>query len=179
MDFKHETEIKDEILEFTEDDGEINHCLGQLLRNDELQEKNFLANITIKREIEVKDEPFDIVEAKDEFLGIEEEDSMIDELLEPSSAINENQVLILSDNESDFTLKAEDIKIEEIDENVSIKSELTESEKESVLEEGLLKNGVIKSENVMMIEEKSCGQHSKSFPHIVSKISLPESKKKN
>ncbi|RXG73098.1 hypothetical protein Avbf_01908 [Armadillidium vulgare] len=94
MDFKHETEIKDEILEFTEDDGEINHCLGQLLRNDELQERNFLANITIKREIEVKDEPFDIVEAKDEFLGIEEEDSMIDELLEPSSAINENQVLI-------------------------------------------------------------------------------------
>ncbi|KAL7643697.1 UNVERIFIED_CONTAM: hypothetical protein RMT77_005695 [Armadillidium vulgare] len=68
---------------------------------------------------------------------------------------------IFCDNESDFTLKTEDIKIEEIDENVSIKSELTELEKESVLDEGLVNKGVIKSENVMMIEEKSCGQHSK------------------
>ena len=38
----------------------------------------------------MKDEPFDFVEAKDEFLGIEE-DSMIDELVEPSSAVDENQ----------------------------------------------------------------------------------------
>ncbi|RXG52046.1 hypothetical protein Avbf_08615 [Armadillidium vulgare] len=91
MDFKHEIEIKDEILEFTEDDGKITHCLDQVLRNDELQERNYLANINIKGEIEVKDEPFDIVEAKDEFLGIEEEDSMIDELVEPSSAVDENQ----------------------------------------------------------------------------------------
>ncbi|KAL7637013.1 UNVERIFIED_CONTAM: hypothetical protein RMT77_012771 [Armadillidium vulgare] len=68
---------------------------------------------------------------------------------------------IFSDNESDFTLKTEDIKMEEMDENISIKSELTESEKESVLDEGLVNNGVIKSENVMMIEEKSCGQYSK------------------
>ena len=51
--------------------------------------------------------------------------------------------------------------MEELDENISIKSELTESEKESVLGEGLVNTGVIKSENVMMIEEKSCGQHSK------------------
>ena len=68
---------------------------------------------------------------------------------------------IFSDNESDFILKTEDIEIEELDENVSIKSELTESEKESVLGEGLVNTGVIKSENVMMIKEKSCGQHSK------------------
>ncbi|KAL7634614.1 UNVERIFIED_CONTAM: hypothetical protein RMT77_014991 [Armadillidium vulgare] len=60
---------------------------------------------------------------------------------------------IFSDNESDITLKSEDIKIEEIDEKVSIKSELIESEKESVLNEGLVNNGVIKSVNVM-IEEK-------------------------
>ncbi|RXG58479.1 hypothetical protein Avbf_15243 [Armadillidium vulgare] len=60
MDFKHEIEIKDECLEFTEDDGKITHCLDQVLRNDELQERNFLANINIKGEIEVKDEPFDI-----------------------------------------------------------------------------------------------------------------------
>ncbi|KAL7631328.1 UNVERIFIED_CONTAM: hypothetical protein RMT77_018370 [Armadillidium vulgare] len=85
---------------------------------------------------------------------------------------------IFSDNESDFTLKAKDIKIEEIDENVSIKSELTESEKESVLDEGLVNNGVIKSENVMMIEKKSCGQHSKSFPHNESMIPLAENIKK-
>ncbi|KAL7636996.1 UNVERIFIED_CONTAM: hypothetical protein RMT77_012754 [Armadillidium vulgare] len=68
---------------------------------------------------------------------------------------------IFCDNESDFTLKAEDIKVEELNEKISIKSELTESEKESVLDEGLVNNGVIKFENVMMIEEKSCGQHSK------------------
>ncbi|KAL7634839.1 UNVERIFIED_CONTAM: hypothetical protein RMT77_015216 [Armadillidium vulgare] len=68
---------------------------------------------------------------------------------------------ILSDNESDFTLKIEDIKTEELDLKVSIKSELTESEMESVLGEGLVNTGFIKSENVMMIEEKSCGQHSK------------------
>ncbi|KAB7505257.1 hypothetical protein Anas_09214 [Armadillidium nasatum] len=90
MDFKYETEIKDEILEFNEDDGKITHCLDQVLRNDELQERNYLANINIKGEIEVKDEPFDIVEAKDESLGIEE-DSMIDEVVEPSSAVDENQ----------------------------------------------------------------------------------------
>ncbi|KAB7502820.1 hypothetical protein Anas_13760 [Armadillidium nasatum] len=66
------------------------HCLDQVLRNDELQERNYLANINIKGEIEVKDEPFDIVEVKDEFLGIEE-DSMIDEVVEPSSAVDENQ----------------------------------------------------------------------------------------
>ncbi|KAL7633608.1 UNVERIFIED_CONTAM: hypothetical protein RMT77_016141 [Armadillidium vulgare] len=70
---------------------------------------------------------------------------------------------IFSDNESDFTLKVEDIKIEEIDESVSIKSELTESEKESMLDEGLVNSGVIKSENLMMIEEKSCGQHSRTL----------------
>ncbi|RXG55622.1 hypothetical protein Avbf_07817, partial [Armadillidium vulgare] len=94
MDFKHEIEIKDEILEFTEDDGKITHCLDQVLRNDELQERNSFANINIKGEIEVKDEPFDIVEAKEEFLGIEEEDSMNDEVVEPSSAVDENQVCI-------------------------------------------------------------------------------------
>ncbi|KAL7631675.1 UNVERIFIED_CONTAM: hypothetical protein RMT77_018023 [Armadillidium vulgare] len=93
-----------------------------------------------------------------------------------------------------MNIKSEnEIKIEELDleydsykqdsqifsdnENVSIKSELTESEKESVLDEGLGNIGVIKSENVMMIEEKSFGQHSKSFPHIESNISLPEIKK--
>ncbi|KAL7632866.1 UNVERIFIED_CONTAM: hypothetical protein RMT77_016808 [Armadillidium vulgare] len=85
---------------------------------------------------------------------------------------------IFCENESDFSLKSEDIKIEELDLKVSIKSELTESEKESVLDEGLVNKGVIKSENVMMIEEKSCGQHSKSFPHIESIIPLPECIKK-
>ncbi|KAL7638003.1 UNVERIFIED_CONTAM: hypothetical protein RMT77_011616 [Armadillidium vulgare] len=79
---------------------------------------------------------------------------------------------IFSDNESDFTLKTEDIKIEELDENASIKSELTESEKESVLDEGLVNNGVIKSENVMMIEKKSCGQHSKKFMSVKNVSSL-------
>ncbi|KAB7495441.1 hypothetical protein Anas_13162, partial [Armadillidium nasatum] len=91
MDFKHETEIKDETLEFTEDDRKMTHCLDQVLRNVELQERNYLANINIKKEIKVKEEPFDIVETKDESLGIEEEDSMIDELVEPSSAVDENQ----------------------------------------------------------------------------------------
>ncbi|KAL7631441.1 UNVERIFIED_CONTAM: hypothetical protein RMT77_018253 [Armadillidium vulgare] len=85
---------------------------------------------------------------------------------------------IFCDNESDFTLKTEDIEIEELYENISIKSELTELEKESVLDKGLVNTGVIKSENVMMIEEKSCGQHSKSFPHIESIIPLPESIKR-
>ncbi|KAL7634792.1 UNVERIFIED_CONTAM: hypothetical protein RMT77_015169 [Armadillidium vulgare] len=98
MDFKHETEIKDEILEFTEDDGKITHCLDQVLRNDELQERNYLANINIKGEIEVKDEPFDIVEAKEEFLCIDE-DSMIDEVVEPSSAVDENQRVICDTGE--------------------------------------------------------------------------------
>ncbi|RXG51459.1 hypothetical protein Avbf_11514 [Armadillidium vulgare] len=55
------------------------------------KERNYLANINIKGEIEVKDEPFDIVETKDEFLGIEEEDFLIDEFVEPSSAVDENQ----------------------------------------------------------------------------------------
>ncbi|KAL7633716.1 UNVERIFIED_CONTAM: hypothetical protein RMT77_015670 [Armadillidium vulgare] len=65
---------------------------------------------------------------------------------------------IFSNNESDFTLKTEDIEIEELDKNISIKSE-----KESVLDEEQVNDGVIKSENVMMIEEKSCGQHSKTL----------------
>ncbi|KAL7634796.1 UNVERIFIED_CONTAM: hypothetical protein RMT77_015173 [Armadillidium vulgare] len=99
MDFKHETEIKDEILEFTEDDGKITHCLDQILRNDELQERNYLENITIKGEIDVKDEPFDFVEAKDQSLGIEEEDPMNDELVEPSSAVDENQRVICDTGE--------------------------------------------------------------------------------
>ncbi|RXG72156.1 hypothetical protein Avbf_06433 [Armadillidium vulgare] len=87
MDFKHETEIKDEILDINEDDGKITRCLDQVLRNENFsmtkikKERNYLANINIKGEIDVKDEPFDFVEAKDEFLGIEE-DSMIDELVE-------------------------------------------------------------------------------------------------
>ncbi|RXG72155.1 hypothetical protein Avbf_06431, partial [Armadillidium vulgare] len=68
------------------------NCLDQVLRNDELQERNYLANINIKGEIDVKDEPFDIVEAKDEFLGVEEEeDSMIDELVESCSEFDKNQ----------------------------------------------------------------------------------------
>ncbi|KAL7634840.1 UNVERIFIED_CONTAM: hypothetical protein RMT77_015217 [Armadillidium vulgare] len=79
---------------------------------------------------------------------------------------------IFCDNESDFTLKIEDIKTEELDLKVSIKSELTESEKESVLGEGLVNNGVIKSENVMMIEEKSCGEHSKKFMTLKNVSSL-------
>ncbi|KAL7634791.1 UNVERIFIED_CONTAM: hypothetical protein RMT77_015168 [Armadillidium vulgare] len=90
MDFKLKTEIKDEILEFTEDDRKITHFLDQVLRNDELQERNSLANITIKREIKGKEEPFDIVETKDESLGVEE-DSMIGEVVESSSAVDENQ----------------------------------------------------------------------------------------
>ncbi|KAL7634950.1 UNVERIFIED_CONTAM: hypothetical protein RMT77_015331 [Armadillidium vulgare] len=77
---------------------------------------------------------------------------------------------IFCDNESDVTLKAEDIKIEKLDENVSIKSELTESEKEFVLDEGLVNNGVIKSENMMLIEEKSCGQHSKTLLSDVNEV---------
>ncbi|KAL7631103.1 UNVERIFIED_CONTAM: hypothetical protein RMT77_018596 [Armadillidium vulgare] len=86
----------------------------------------------------------------------------IEELdLEYDSYKQNSQVFF--ENESDLTLKTEDIKIEDLDENVTIKSELTESEKESVLEEGLVNNGVIKSENVMMIEEKSFGQPSKKF----------------
>ncbi|RXG68097.1 hypothetical protein Avbf_13331 [Armadillidium vulgare] len=59
------------------------------------QERNYLANINIKGEIDVKDEPFDIIEAKDESLGIEEENSMIDELFEPSSAVDENQFITI------------------------------------------------------------------------------------
>ncbi|RXG71287.1 hypothetical protein Avbf_02725, partial [Armadillidium vulgare] len=93
MDFKHETEIKDECLEYIDyDDGNNSQCLDKVLRNEELQERNYLANINIKGEIEVKDEPFDIVEAKDEFLGVEEEeDSMIDELVESCSEFDKNQ----------------------------------------------------------------------------------------
>ncbi|KAL7634426.1 UNVERIFIED_CONTAM: hypothetical protein RMT77_014803 [Armadillidium vulgare] len=79
---------------------------------------------------------------------------------------------IFCDNESDFTLKIEDIKTEELDLKVSIKSELTESEKEFVLGEGLVNSGVIKSENVMMMEEKTCGQHSMEFVTLKNVQSL-------
>ncbi|KAB7501081.1 hypothetical protein Anas_13650, partial [Armadillidium nasatum] len=53
-------------------------------------EKFTLQTSISKERFEVKDEPFDIVEAKDESLGIEE-DSMIEELVELSSAVDENQ----------------------------------------------------------------------------------------
>ncbi|KAL7634789.1 UNVERIFIED_CONTAM: hypothetical protein RMT77_015166 [Armadillidium vulgare] len=57
MDFKHETEIKDEILEFNEDDGKITHCLDQVLRNDELQMKG---NIITKSREQFRNETYTI-----------------------------------------------------------------------------------------------------------------------
>ncbi|RXG73713.1 hypothetical protein Avbf_02278, partial [Armadillidium vulgare] len=90
MDFKHETEIKGECLEYIDDDGNSSQCLDQVLRCEELQVRNYLANINIKSEIEVKDEPFDIVEAKDQSLRIEE-DSRIHELAESCSEFDKNQ----------------------------------------------------------------------------------------
>ncbi|KAB7501344.1 hypothetical protein Anas_12481 [Armadillidium nasatum] len=92
MDFKHETEIKSEFLEYIDDDGNSSQCFNQVLRCEELQVRSYPANINIKSEIEVKDEPFDIVETKDQSLGIEEEDSMIDELAEPCSEFDKNQL---------------------------------------------------------------------------------------
>ncbi|KAL7634801.1 UNVERIFIED_CONTAM: hypothetical protein RMT77_015178 [Armadillidium vulgare] len=88
MDLINETEIKDECLEYIDNDGNSTQCLDQVLRYDELQEKNY---IDVKREIEVKNEPLDIVKENDDPLNIEEEDSINGELVEPSSELNENQ----------------------------------------------------------------------------------------
>ncbi|RXG72154.1 hypothetical protein Avbf_06434 [Armadillidium vulgare] len=98
MDLINETEIKDECLEYIDNDGKSTQCLDQVLRYDELQEKNY---IDIKREIEVKNEPLDIVKENDDPLNIEEEDSINGELVEPSSELNENQLYLEETNEKD------------------------------------------------------------------------------
>ncbi|KAB7502819.1 hypothetical protein Anas_13761 [Armadillidium nasatum] len=89
MDLINETEIKDECLEYIDNDGSGTQSLDQVLRYNELQEKNY---IDVKREIEVKNEPLDIVKANDDPLNIEEDDSINGEFVEPSSELNENQV---------------------------------------------------------------------------------------
>ncbi|KAB7499946.1 hypothetical protein Anas_12037 [Armadillidium nasatum] len=88
MDLINKAEIKDECLEYIDDDGNSTQCLDQVLRYNELQEKNY---IDVKSEIEVKNEPLDIVKENDDPLNIEEEDSINGELVEPSSELNENQ----------------------------------------------------------------------------------------
>ncbi|KAL7634429.1 UNVERIFIED_CONTAM: hypothetical protein RMT77_014806 [Armadillidium vulgare] len=76
---------------------------------------------------------------------------------------------IFSDNEAHFALP-EGIKNEELDEKASIESELREW-RESVLDIELV-NTVIKYENVMMIEKKSCAQHLKIFTTLKNVSSL-------
>ncbi|KAB7505258.1 hypothetical protein Anas_09215 [Armadillidium nasatum] len=88
MDLINETEIKDECLEYIDNDGSGTQSLDQVLRYNELQEKNY---IDVKREIEVKNEPLDIVKANDDPLNIEEDDSINGEFVEPSSELNENK----------------------------------------------------------------------------------------
>ncbi|KAL7634468.1 UNVERIFIED_CONTAM: hypothetical protein RMT77_014845 [Armadillidium vulgare] len=63
-----------------------------------------------------------------------------------------------SDNESHFVLM-EDIKNEELGEKTSIKSELRECKKEPMLGEELVNTDVIKSENLTVMEKKTCAQH--------------------
>ncbi|KAL7634428.1 UNVERIFIED_CONTAM: hypothetical protein RMT77_014805 [Armadillidium vulgare] len=77
---------------------------------------------------------------------------------------------IFSDNEAHFALP-EGIKNEELDEKASIKSELREW-RESVLDIELVNTNVIKYENVMMIEKKSCIQHLKIFRTLKNVSSL-------
>ncbi|RXG54053.1 hypothetical protein Avbf_14121 [Armadillidium vulgare] len=62
MDMKCEEEIKVELEESTEEeDKKINIHLEQLL-TEEIQERDCIESIDLKSEIEVKEEPFDIVE---------------------------------------------------------------------------------------------------------------------
>ncbi|KAL7634493.1 UNVERIFIED_CONTAM: hypothetical protein RMT77_014870 [Armadillidium vulgare] len=63
-----------------------------------------------------------------------------------------------SDNESHFVLM-EYIKNEELGEKTSIKSELRECKKEPMLGEELVNTDVIKSENLTVMEKKTCAQH--------------------
>ncbi|KAL7634412.1 UNVERIFIED_CONTAM: hypothetical protein RMT77_014789 [Armadillidium vulgare] len=77
---------------------------------------------------------------------------------------------IFSDNEAHFALP-EGIKTEELDEKASIESELREW-RESVLDIELVNTNVIKYENVMMIEKKSCAQQLKIFTTLKNVSSL-------
>ncbi|KAL7634944.1 UNVERIFIED_CONTAM: hypothetical protein RMT77_015325 [Armadillidium vulgare] len=76
-----------------------------------------------------------------------------------------------SDNESHFVL-VEDIKNEELGEKTSIKSELRECKKEPMLGEELVSTDVIKSENLTMMEEKTCAQHLKKLTTLKNVSSL-------
>ncbi|KAL7634413.1 UNVERIFIED_CONTAM: hypothetical protein RMT77_014790 [Armadillidium vulgare] len=77
---------------------------------------------------------------------------------------------IFSHNKAHFALP-EGIKNEELDEKASIESELREWRK-SVLDIELVNTNVIKYENVMMIEKKSCAQHLKKFTTLKNVSSL-------
>ncbi|KAL7635120.1 UNVERIFIED_CONTAM: hypothetical protein RMT77_014106 [Armadillidium vulgare] len=68
-----------------------------------------------------------------------------------------------SGSEANFSFAG--VKIEELDEKESIKSELTESVKESILDEELVRNDDTKSKNLAMFEKKSSAQ---LFKNLVS-----------
>ncbi|KAL7637020.1 UNVERIFIED_CONTAM: hypothetical protein RMT77_012778 [Armadillidium vulgare] len=76
---------------------------------------------------------------------------------------------IFPSDETSFAL-AEGIKSEELDEKPLIRSELRESEKESIFDEELVNNDVIKSENQMVVEKKFCSQNLKvwQFKFVVT-----------
>ncbi|RXG58884.1 hypothetical protein Avbf_12563, partial [Armadillidium vulgare] len=119
MDIKYEEEFKIELLESTEEEEEdkkINVHLEQLLV-EEIQERDCIGSIDMKSEIEVKEEPFDIVEeeaandelerdcygsidmkseieVKEEPFDFEEEETANDELSDKICELDQNQVRI-------------------------------------------------------------------------------------
>ncbi|KAB7497053.1 hypothetical protein Anas_06562 [Armadillidium nasatum] len=85
MDIKKETDIKDELLVSTDDDGMSNYHCEHVSRGEEslVDRSCDYPSIYVKSEIEVKDEPLDVEE---------EEDPMNDQLFEFVSVKEENQV---------------------------------------------------------------------------------------
>ncbi|KAB7497544.1 hypothetical protein Anas_10776, partial [Armadillidium nasatum] len=85
MDIKKETDIKDELLVSTDDDGMSNYHYEHVSRGEEslVDRSCDYPSIYVKSEIEVKDEPLDVEE---------EEDPMNDQLFEFVSVKEENQV---------------------------------------------------------------------------------------
>ncbi|KAL7634403.1 UNVERIFIED_CONTAM: hypothetical protein RMT77_014780 [Armadillidium vulgare] len=86
MDIKRETEIKDEILMSTDDEGTSSHqCEHDSRVEESLVDRSCdYPSIYVKSEIEVKDEPLDV----------EEKDAMDDQLFEFVSVKEENEIPI-------------------------------------------------------------------------------------
>ncbi|RXG69843.1 hypothetical protein Avbf_06676 [Armadillidium vulgare] len=108
MDLKIETEIKNECLENINNDRTNDHSLNSSLRLEEIQEKNYFANIDVKNEFEIKEESSDTgvedgIKEESSDIGVEgyikEESSDIvvenavnDKFFGPSLGEDENQV---------------------------------------------------------------------------------------